>query len=119
MTTKQAWISFWLVGIIWGSSYLFIRVAVEQLPPFELVFIRTGIAAVGLTIIAYLRGKRFPRDWAGIRDLIAGWRGVGVGHAAARQQHDGEGNPRADDEHHTLARRGRDPPVRHRPIRGR
>lgn len=70
MTTKQAWICFWLVGIIWGSSYLFIRVAVEQLPPFELVFIRTGIAAVGLTIIVYLRGKRFPRDWAGIRDLL-------------------------------------------------
>src|SRR5574341_911047 len=70
VSNKQAWLSFWLVGLIWGSSYLFIRVAVEQLPPFELVFIRTGIAAVGLTIIVYLRGKRLPTDWASIRDLL-------------------------------------------------
>lgn len=70
MTTKQAWGAFWLLGLIWGSSFLFIRIGVEQLPPFELVFIRTGIAAVGLNIIVYLRGKRLPTDWKGIRDLL-------------------------------------------------
>lgn len=70
MTTKQAWICFWLVGIIWGSSYLFISVAVEQIPPFEVVFIRTGIAAIGLCAVVYLRGKRLPTDWAGIRDVL-------------------------------------------------
>ncbi len=70
MSQKQAWMSFALLSLIWGSSFLFIRVAVEQLPPFELVFIRTGIAAVGLTIIVYARGKRLPTDWAGIRDLL-------------------------------------------------
>jgi drug/metabolite transporter (DMT)-like permease len=70
VTKKQAWASFWALGLIWGSSFLFIRVSVQQITPFQLVFIRTGIAAIGLTLIVYLRGKRFPRDWKSIRDII-------------------------------------------------
>jgi len=70
MTTKQAWISFWILALIWGSSYLFIRIGVEQLPPFQLVFIRTAIAAVGLNLVVYGRGKRLPTDWHGWGDLL-------------------------------------------------
>ena len=70
MTTKQAWGGFWLLALIWGSSFLFIRIGVEQLPAFQLVFIRTGIAAVGLNMVVYLRGKRLPTDWRSIRDLL-------------------------------------------------
>src|SRR5262245_9474489 len=70
MTTKQAWGGFWLLALIWGSSFLFIRIAVEQLPPFQLVFIRTGVAAIGLTSVVYLRGKRLPTDWRSIGDLL-------------------------------------------------
>jgi drug/metabolite transporter (DMT)-like permease len=70
MSNKQAWIGFFLLGLIWGSSFLFIRIGVEQLGPFEVVFIRTGIAAIGLTLVAYARGKRLPRHWDGIRDLL-------------------------------------------------
>ncbi len=70
MTKKQAWIGFWILAIIWGSSFLFIRIGVEQLTTFQVVFIRTGIAAVGLNIVAYMRGKHLPTDWKGIRDLL-------------------------------------------------
>lgn len=70
MTTKQAWGGFWLLALIWGSSFLFIRIGVEQLPPFQLVFIRTGVAAIGLTSVVYLRGKRLPTDWRSIGDLL-------------------------------------------------
>lgn len=70
MTQKQAWISFWALSIIWGSSYLFIRIGVEQLPPLQLVFMRTAIAAIGLNIVVYLRGKRLPMDRRGIGDLL-------------------------------------------------
>ncbi len=70
MTTKQAWGGFWLLALIWGSSFLFIRIGVEQLPPFQLVFIRTGIAAIGLTIVVYWRGKRLPMDWRSVGDLL-------------------------------------------------
>ena len=67
---QTAWIGFWVLAVIWGSSFLFIRIGVEQLSTFQLVFIRTGIAALGLTIVAYLRGKRLPTDWATARDLL-------------------------------------------------
>lgn len=70
MTKKQAWIGFWILALIWGSSFLFIRIGVEQLTTFQVVFIRTGIAAIGLNIVAYIRGKRLPTDWKGIRDLL-------------------------------------------------
>ena len=70
MTIKQAWIGFWVLALIWGSSYLFIRIGVAQVPPFQLVFIRTGIAAIGLAAVAYARGKRLPTDWRSLGDLL-------------------------------------------------
>ncbi len=70
MSKQQAWLSFWLVGLIWGSSFLFIRVGVEQLGPFQVVFIRTAIAAIGLTLVAVLRGLKFQADFQTIRDLL-------------------------------------------------
>ena len=47
----------------------------EQLPPFEVVFIRTAIAAVGLLLTVYARGLRMPNNWDGIRPLVI----LGVG----------------------------------------
>ncbi len=70
MTKKQAWIGFWILALIWGSSFLFIRIGVEQLTTFQVVFIRTGIAAIGLNIVAFLRGKHLPTDAKGIRDIL-------------------------------------------------
>jgi len=70
MSSRQAWLGFWVLGLIWGSSYLFIRIGVEQIPPFQLVFIRTAIAAVGLTVVVYARGKRLPSDWQDIKALL-------------------------------------------------
>jgi drug/metabolite transporter (DMT)-like permease len=70
MTTKQAWLAFGLLALIWGSSFLFIRIGVQHVPPFQLVFVRTAIAAVGLNIVVLLRGKRLPRDGRRIADLL-------------------------------------------------
>jgi drug/metabolite transporter (DMT)-like permease len=70
MTTKQAWGSFWLLALIWGSSFLFIRIGVEQLPPFQLVFLRTSIAAIGLTLVIALRGRRPAITWRSVCDLV-------------------------------------------------
>jgi len=48
--------------LIWGIPYLFIRIAVGELTPATLVFLRTGVAAVVLLPIAIRRG--------GLRRLI-------------------------------------------------
>ena len=64
------WIGFWLLSLIRGSSYLFIRIGVAEMPPFQLVFIRTLIAAAGLTVVAYLRRRRPPTDRRGAVDMV-------------------------------------------------
>ncbi len=70
MTHKQAWLGFGVLALIWGSSFLFIRIGVQHVPPFQLVFVRTAIAAVGLNLVVLLRGKRLPADRRGIADLL-------------------------------------------------
>ncbi len=70
MTQRRAWIGFWILALVWGSSFLFIRIGVEQLSTFQVVFARTGIAALGLNLIVYLRGKRIPTDRASLRDFL-------------------------------------------------
>ena len=45
--TRQAWLLFAAMSVIWGIPYLFIRIAVRELPPPALVFLRTAPAAPG------------------------------------------------------------------------
>ena len=53
-----------LLALLWGSSYLFIKIAVTEIPPVTLVAMRVGVAALFLTAIVFRRGERFPRDGA-------------------------------------------------------
>jgi len=46
-----------LLGAIWGSSFLFIRVAVPSFGPFLLVEVRVGIAALTLAPLAIALGR--------------------------------------------------------------
>ena len=52
--------------IIWGSTFLAIRIAVETLPPFAMIGVRCLIAAAVLGAIALWRGASWPdrRAWA-------------------------------------------------------
>jgi drug/metabolite transporter (DMT)-like permease len=52
--------------VIWGIPYLMIRVAVRELAPVTLVFLRTGLAALLLMPVAAWRGE--------LRPLAARWR---------------------------------------------
>ena len=51
-----------LLGAIWGSSFLFIKVAVPALGPFVLMELRVGLAAIALTpfalVVAFLPALR-------------------------------------------------------------
>ena len=60
---RAAWVMFWFVGLIWGSSFLLIRIGVEVVNPVHLVFIRLSIAAVGLCIVVTLQRRPLPRRW--------------------------------------------------------
>ena len=62
-----------ILALIWGASFLFIKLAVEEVSPATLVFLRLSFSVLTLLLIAAARP-----------DLIAGWRrywkpGVAVG----------------------------------------
>jgi drug/metabolite transporter (DMT)-like permease len=75
---SRAWVMFWLVGLIWGSSFLLIRVGVGEMSPSQVVLIRCTIAAVGLNAVLAARRMRLPSDWKAWRDMTI----VGIGNAA-------------------------------------
>jgi drug/metabolite transporter (DMT)-like permease len=53
--TRRGIILFALMSVIWGIPYLFIRVAVAEITPATLVFVRTGLGALILLPIAIAR----------------------------------------------------------------
>lgn len=55
-------LAFLTVCIVWGTTYLGIRVAVETMPPLLLTGIRYSIAGVVMLTLLLLRGERIPRD---------------------------------------------------------
>jgi drug/metabolite transporter (DMT)-like permease len=58
--TRRGLLLFAAMCLIWGIPYLFIRIAVGELTPATLVFMRTGLAAVVLLPIAARLGALRP-----------------------------------------------------------
>ena len=53
---RHAWILLLVLAALWGSSYLFIKVALEDLSPAMIVFSRTALAALILLPFALATG---------------------------------------------------------------
>ena len=70
----------WLIlSLIWGSTWLFIKLGLQDLPPFTFAGIRFVIAASILVLIIAFRGARLPqdrRDWGLI--MVTGLMAFGV-----------------------------------------
>jgi drug/metabolite transporter (DMT)-like permease len=64
----RAWLpGFLALAAIWGTSFLFIKVGVRELPPLWLTFGRVAAGALTLLVILALTRDRLPRDgrlWA-------------------------------------------------------
>jgi drug/metabolite transporter (DMT)-like permease len=60
-------LGFAAIYLVWGSTYLAIRFAVETLPPFLMLFARFFTAGVLMYAFLRLRGEPRPgrREWAG------------------------------------------------------
>jgi drug/metabolite transporter (DMT)-like permease len=60
-TKSSGWLfSFILLGIIWGSSFLFIKEGLEILSPFGIAFWRTALGAAVMALIIVLRRHKLP-----------------------------------------------------------
>lgn len=67
-STGAIWAALGAVYVVWGSTYLAIRVAVETLPPLLMASVRFLIAGGALYLWAIRRGERTgdrptPRQW--------------------------------------------------------
>lgn len=51
-----------LLALLWGSSYLFIKVAVAETPPVTLIALRVLGAALFLLLVMGARSEKLPRD---------------------------------------------------------
>ena len=66
--TRRGWILFVALCLIWGIPYLLIKVAVAELSPASLVFLRTAIGALVLLPMVLARGD--------VRALLPRWRPI-------------------------------------------
>jgi drug/metabolite transporter (DMT)-like permease len=65
---RRGWLLFGAMCVIWGIPYLMIRVAVREVTPAVLVFLRTGVSTAVLLPLAAHRGE--------VRPLLPRWRGL-------------------------------------------
>jgi drug/metabolite transporter (DMT)-like permease len=78
-----AYAAFATICVVWGTTYLFIAIALETVPPLLLTGSRFVIAGVIMLGIAKARGERIPVDLRTLANLaLIGFLMVGVGNLA-------------------------------------
>lgn len=56
------WLLLGALSVLWGGSFFFAKVAVDELRPFTVVLGRVGLAAIALNVVVRLSGYRMPRS---------------------------------------------------------
>jgi drug/metabolite transporter (DMT)-like permease len=75
--TRSYWPLLGLLAAIWGASYLFIKVAVDEIEPAAMIFLRLALAAAILLVFVARQGQ--------LGDVVRAWRAglvLGVVNAA-------------------------------------
>jgi drug/metabolite transporter (DMT)-like permease len=57
------WIVFILLGLIWSTSFLWIKIGVQEIGPMALVSFRMLFGALTAVAIAAYQKVKWPRDW--------------------------------------------------------
>ena len=78
---RAAYLAWIVVCLIWGTTYLGIRIALESIPPALVGGIRYTLAGLILAIVLHLRGERLPPKsyWGGLALVAALLIAVGNG----------------------------------------
>lgn len=58
----KEWAAFAALGLLWGSSFLWIKIAVGQVSPFVVVALRVLLGLIGLLGVVYWQRQALPRD---------------------------------------------------------
>lgn len=77
-----------ILYLVWGSTYLAIKIAVEELPPYLMLAVRFGVAGTIMYAYSRMRGAANPsgRQWlgsaaVGVLLLVGGMGSVGLAQA--------------------------------------
>jgi drug/metabolite transporter (DMT)-like permease len=69
-SSRADWLLFAMLGAIWGSSFLFIKIGLDYIGPFELVSFRLLFGTMALAAIVRVAREPLPRDRATIGKLL-------------------------------------------------
>lgn len=67
--TVRAWVLIAVMSVLWGGTFLFNRVAVAEVPPITIVFVRVALAGLVLWPLVGLNRLTLPRDLISWRDF--------------------------------------------------
>jgi drug/metabolite transporter (DMT)-like permease len=63
MRSWGSWVRFATLALVWGSSFLWIKIALGALSPIQLAFARLALGAVTLVVLCLATRTRLPHDW--------------------------------------------------------
>ena len=60
---RKSWLPAYLaLGVVWGCSFIFIKLGLEFLTPFGVAFVRCALGAITLLIIVKIKKIKLPSD---------------------------------------------------------
>lgn len=54
------WLLLMILVLLWGTSFMFISISIEEVDPLSVVFARVLIGAILLTVVVYSKGLHLP-----------------------------------------------------------
>ena len=73
------WVAFIFLGAIWSASFLWIKIAIQEVGPFTLVGFRVGFGALTVILVTLFSRTQWPRDRATwVTYLILGLTSVAI-----------------------------------------
>ena len=73
------WLSLLVVWVVWGSTYLAMRVVVREMPPFGAAGVRFLCAGTAMALVALVVDRKRGWPTAPVARLLARWRAAAVG----------------------------------------
>ncbi|MEO7679944.1 MAG: DMT family transporter, partial [Sphingomonas sp.] len=71
MTSLLPWLLLPVLGFIWGTNFLFMKLAVAVIPPLEVALLRTLFGAIPIAGFALVTRALDPRDWRHLHHFVA------------------------------------------------
>ncbi len=81
-STRRAYVAWTIVCIVWGTTYLAIRIALESIPPLLMAAFRWIAAGAILAVALKFRGEKLPRPSAWPALTVLGILLLGFGNGA-------------------------------------